>query len=283
MGPRFGFLPPAVAAQRLAGARFRPEIVPDPALDQGLGELPDVEVGIERAAHALGHGHGLLQEHQLRLLLHRELLGHHQELAQKLAQRDLGQRQAQDRLADRPAGLLERLQVLVGRHVAGAEEHLGDAHIVAAEEAHQDLGQMAPGLEVEPAHDAEIERHDDALGIDQHVAGVHVGVEEAVAEHLVEEHGRGLGHDRVRIVAVRDQPRALVDGKARDALEGGDALGGAAPVDAGHAKALILGAVGGELGGSGRQAAGNERGTLSLSTSDVRESRSIWLMVEEVQ
>lgn len=38
-----------------------------------------------------------------------------------------------------------------------------------------------------------------------------------------------------------------------------------------------------ELGGSGRQAAGNERGTLSLSTSDVRESRSIWLMVEEVQ
>ena len=31
-----------------------------------------------------------------------------------------------------------------------------------------------------------------------------------------------------------------------------------------------------------RQAANNERGTLSLS-SDVRESRSIWLMVEEVQ
>lgn len=38
-----------------------------------------------------------------------------------------------------------------------------------------------------------------------------------------------------------------------------------------------------ELGGSGRQASGNQAGTLSLSTSDARDSRSIWLMVEEVQ
>lgn len=38
-----------------------------------------------------------------------------------------------------------------------------------------------------------------------------------------------------------------------------------------------------ELGGSGRQASGNQSGTLSLSTSDARDNRSIWLMVEEVQ
>lgn len=38
-----------------------------------------------------------------------------------------------------------------------------------------------------------------------------------------------------------------------------------------------------ELGGSGRQAAGSERGSISLSTSDVRDNRSIWLMVEEIQ
>lgn len=38
-----------------------------------------------------------------------------------------------------------------------------------------------------------------------------------------------------------------------------------------------------EVGGSGRQSTGNQSGTLSLSTSDVRESRSIWLMVEEVE
>ena len=38
-----------------------------------------------------------------------------------------------------------------------------------------------------------------------------------------------------------------------------------------------------ELGGSGRQASGNQGGALSLSTSEARDNRSIWLMVEEVQ
>jgi hypothetical protein len=38
-----------------------------------------------------------------------------------------------------------------------------------------------------------------------------------------------------------------------------------------------------ELGGSGRQASGNQGGALNLSTSEARDSRSIWLMVEEVQ
>ena len=63
-----------------------------------------------------------------------------------------------------------------------------------------------------------------ALGVDQHVAGVHVGVEEAVAEHLVEEHHGRLRQDRVGVVAVRDQRLALVGGQARDPLEGDDAL-----------------------------------------------------------
>lgn len=38
-----------------------------------------------------------------------------------------------------------------------------------------------------------------------------------------------------------------------------------------------------ELGGSGRQAAASERGTLSLSTGEVRDNRSIWLLVEEIR
>jgi type II secretory pathway component GspD/PulD (secretin) len=37
-----------------------------------------------------------------------------------------------------------------------------------------------------------------------------------------------------------------------------------------------------ELGGSGRQASGNQGGALGLSSSDARDNRSIWLMVEEV-
>ena len=38
-----------------------------------------------------------------------------------------------------------------------------------------------------------------------------------------------------------------------------------------------------ELGGSGQQAAGTQRGNLSVGTSDVRDNRSIWLMVEEIR
>ncbi|HJV93493.1 MAG TPA: hypothetical protein VJ572_08440 [Azonexus sp.] len=38
-----------------------------------------------------------------------------------------------------------------------------------------------------------------------------------------------------------------------------------------------------ELGGSGRQAGGNRSGAMVLSTGDARDSRSIWLKVEEVE
>lgn len=38
-----------------------------------------------------------------------------------------------------------------------------------------------------------------------------------------------------------------------------------------------------ELGGGGRQASNNQSGALNLSTSDARDNRSIWLMVEEVE
>lgn len=38
-----------------------------------------------------------------------------------------------------------------------------------------------------------------------------------------------------------------------------------------------------ELGGGGRQTGGQQSGGLNLSTSEARDNRSIWLMVEEVQ
>ena len=143
--------------------RLRPEVVGDPGLDQRLRQLPHVELGIERAADALGHHHGLLQQQQLRLGLHREGLADLEQLAEQAADRDLGQRPAADRLGDRAAGLHERRLVLVGRHVARGEMDVGDPLVVGGQEAQQHLAEVAPGRPVEPAHDAEIDRHQIAL------------------------------------------------------------------------------------------------------------------------
>ena len=38
-----------------------------------------------------------------------------------------------------------------------------------------------------------------------------------------------------------------------------------------------------ELGGGGRQSAGNQGGGFNISTSDARDNRAIWLMVEELE
>ena len=37
-----------------------------------------------------------------------------------------------------------------------------------------------------------------------------------------------------------------------------------------------------ELGGSGQQGGSSERGSLSVSTRDARDTRSIWLKVDEI-
>ena len=93
------------------------------------------------------------------------------------------------------------------RHVAGIEMHLGDTAVVAGQKADQHVGEVVAGLAVEPAHDAEIDDGERAVGIDEQIAGVHVGVEEAVAEHLVEKRGAGFAQQVGDIVPGRDQRR----------------------------------------------------------------------------
>ena len=75
----------------------------------------------------------------------------------------------------------------IARHVARLEMHLGDALIVALDEAVENFGEEAPLLAAEPAHDAEIDRDDAALGVDEEIALMHVGVKEAVAQGVAQE------------------------------------------------------------------------------------------------
>ena len=81
---------------------------------------------------------------------------------------------------------------------------------------------------------------------------MHVGVEEAVAEHLLEEALGRAREDLVGIEARRDQRGALVGGDPADPLERQHPARGALPVDPRHAEALVAREVLGELGGGGR-------------------------------
>ncbi len=92
-----------------------------------------------------------------------------------------------DRLADRAYRLREILDPVIARHIAGLEMDLRDALIIARDEAVEDFGKKPPLLEPEPAHDAEIDRGESALSIDEQISLMHVGMKEAVA------HRRGAG------------------------------------------------------------------------------------------
>ena len=139
-----------------------------------------------------------------------------------------------------------------GRHEAGGELHLGDPAVVALQEAQQHVGEVIAGLAVEPAHDAEIDGADIALGIDEHVAGMLVAVEKAVAEGLLEEDRRGAGQHQIDVEAGGQHRHAIVHADAGQALQGQHTAGRAPPIDLRHAIGGIPGKVLRQLGGGGR-------------------------------
>ncbi len=83
------------------------------------------------------------------------------------------------------------------------------------------------------------------------------------------------------------EPRLNGDSVTLEISQQGDtqARYGAGGANVQHLSTSVSGRLGEwiELGGSGRQVRSNERGTLSLSTSEMRENRSLWLKVEEVR
>ena len=80
---------------------------------------------------------------------------------------------------------------------------------------------------------------------------MHVGVKEAVAEHLIEERFGADLHDDVGIVARRLDGSAVTDWDAVDPLQRQHPLGGSIPVDGGGAIARIVDEVQAQLLGRG--------------------------------
>ena len=104
-----------------------------------------------------------------------------------MAHGDLVGAAAVDRFADGTQRLRERLYRVRARHVSGPEMNLRRAAVVAMDQPMQDFGEEAALAGPEPPHDAEIDRNHRAVLLDEQVALVHVGVEEAVAHGVAQE------------------------------------------------------------------------------------------------
>ena len=122
--------------------------------------------------------------------------------------------------------------------------------VVAADEAVEDFGEIAPLRLAEPPHDAEIDGDDVAGRIDEEIALVHVGVEEAVAQRLAQERLHQPPGDERQVVAGGLQRLRVGELDALDPVEGQHVARRQVPFHRRHAEALVAG---GELGHLGER------------------------------
>ena len=138
------------------------------------------------------------------------------------AEGDVLQRLVEDRLAHGAHRGFHLVDARAGRHPARLDVQHGDAPVIAIEHREEILGEVVLVARIERADDAEVDRRIARIGriVDEHedVAGVHVGVEEVVAEHLREEDLHAVLGELADVRAGRAQPRHVADGHAVDAL-----------------------------------------------------------------
>ena len=102
-------------------------------------------------------------------------------------------------------------------------------------------------FEAEPAHDAEIDRDEAALGVDEEVPGMHVGVEEAVPDRVAQEGLDDRAAERGPVVAGGLDRREVAEADAVDPLRREHVAGGQVPFGPRHPEAGIVPGVLGEL------------------------------------
>ena len=140
---------------------------------------------------------------------------------------------------------------MVRGDVAGFEMDLGDTLIVAGDEPVEDLREPDARAAVDPAHDAEVDRGDPVAGQCEQVALVHVGVEEPIGDRLAQERADERVGKAGKVVAGRDERRAVGQLDAVDPLNRHDLVGRARPVDRGDDEIGLCGHAFREFGGRG--------------------------------
>src|SRR6266850_6155485 len=163
------------------------DLLRHPALEIGFGRFPEIQVGIEVPAQAFDVEQGLLQQHQLRLDLDVETARSLEQAQQHFAEGNLLQGLVEDGLANCANRGFEFVHAGLRRDPAGFDVDLRHAPVVTPEKGEEILRQVILVHLGERAHDAEIQRDIAPVRRDENVAGVHVGMEETVAEHLGEK------------------------------------------------------------------------------------------------
>ncbi|MNE20465.1 hypothetical protein D3C80_1135880 [compost metagenome] len=141
---------------------------------------------------------------------------------------------------------------MVRRHIAGLEVDAADAVVVAADEAPQDLGQVAALGRTQPPDDAEVDGRQLRRGVGEQIALVQVGVEDAVIQRLDQEGAHHLVGQGVLV-----QARQVAQSRVRHRQAGGPfqrqhPLAHPVPDDGGGGHIAVLGHDLGQFGGGGR-------------------------------
>src|SRR5262249_11958043 len=125
---------------------------------------------------------------QLRPHAHLKQVGDLEELRQKPRHRNFTGGPAHDWLADGPERLCENRHVLGGRHIARLQMNFRYSLVVFGDETVKDFRKEAPLLDADAAHNAEIDGDEGAVArVGEEVSLVHVRMEEAVADGMLEE------------------------------------------------------------------------------------------------
>ena len=218
----------------------RSEIALNPFAYHRLGHRPHVKLGIKRASDAFDHDHSLLQEQKLGSGAHVEQPSDLEQQREQLRHRDLFRGAVVDRFANRTDCLGKAFDRMLPRHVPGLEVHLGGALVVAGDEAEQNFGEEAPLLRPEPAHDAEVDRDQFAGVVDEQIAGMHVGMEEAVAQGMPQKALDHRAGEAPEIESLCFECGAIGERRRFDPFEREHVASGAVPVNRGHAEIRVV-------------------------------------------
>ena len=82
----------------------------------------------------------------------------------------------------------------------------------------QDIGEQVSCRYAQVSHDAEVDGHHRAVGFDEQITGVDIGVEESVSEGLLEEDARRAFEQHLAFDAESFERFAIVDPDAVDPL-----------------------------------------------------------------